>query len=228
MIPLGRSFKHHCTAYASFASLKPVLFRYYLLQCRFKSNIDPLLKSTATHPNTQSLQSPKRVKNHEPKTLLEEMKLADQSRQVDPPPRRTIPPWVKRELTQKSKYDRWNPKRRLSRQEMIKVKELKETFPQYRTVDLAQFFHISPEAVRRILRSKWVPNDIDEERITQRKERKLLQKLENKQMLKREDGGSDSHKRGKRFQRKNKFENDSNANGDEDLNKHYNRIQSQF
>lgn len=106
---------------------------------------------------------------------------------------------------------------------MIKVKELKETFPQYRTIDLAQFFHISPEAIRRILKSKWVPNDIDEEKITQRKERKLLQ------IQKRKQTANSSKVRDNKVHngRKN-FSSSEKSNDGDELNKHYNRIQSQF
>ncbi|KAG5422139.1 RRG9 [Candida metapsilosis] len=211
MIIFRHSAACHYTRVTSCSSL-PI--RSCLSQYRFKSNTHP--SSTNNTPSSPS----NGAKKHEPKTLLEEMKLAEQSRRVEPPAPRSIPPWIKRELTQKSKYNRWNPKRKLSRQEMIKVKELKETFPQYRTVDLAQFFHISPEAVRRILKSKWVPNDIDEERITQRREKKLLQKQESRRVYNESRGGSKLQSRRKRSHK--------TDNDDDELNKNYNRIQSQF
>ena len=210
MIIFRHSAACHYTRVTSCSSL-PI--RSCLFQCRFKSSIHSHSKSTN---NTPSLSS-NGVKK--PKTLLEEMKLAEQSRLVNPSAAGSIPPWIKRELTQKSKYDRWNPKRKLSRQEMIKVKELKETFPQYRTVDLAQFFHISPEAVRRILKSKWVPNDIDEERITQRRDKKLLQKQESRRVYNESRGGTKLQSR-KRYHK--------SDNDEDELNKDYNRIQSQF
>lgn len=216
----------YSTVYYSIARslLRPTLTLSCLAQYRFKSNIphkDVLLKSTTK--SAQSLPPTKCIKRHEPKTLLEEMKSAEQSRRAKLSPNHTIPPWIKRVLTQKSKYDQWNPKRKLSRQEMIKVKELKETFPQYRTIDLAQFFHISPEAIRRILKSKWVPNDIDEEKITQRKERKLLQ------IQKRKQTANSSKVRDNKVHNGSKnFSSSEKSNDGDELNKHYNRIQSQF
>ena len=222
--------------------LKPIQSSTYLSQLRFKSEVtttthndDFVLTTTSTtSSNLPSTKSKSKSKSkREPKTLIEEMKLAELSRQKVLSLRQTLAPWIKRELTQKSKYSHWNPKRKLSRQEMIKVKELKETFPQYRTVDLAQFFHISPEAVRRILKSKWVPNEIDEERMIQRKERKLLQRQETKQAaLGRTDEASAvarrAQKHGKWHKRSKKSIDDDNDDDGVELNKSYNKIQSQF
>lgn len=68
-----------------------------------------------------------------------------------------IPEYIKRKRTFQKKHGNtaWNPKRRLSREDMEKLRQLKEIFPHYKTIDLSQIFHISPEAVRRILKSKF-------------------------------------------------------------------------
>ncbi|KAI3406098.2 RRG9 [Candida oxycetoniae] len=134
--------------------------------------------------------------------------------------RASLPHWVKRTLTQKSKYQSWNPQRKLSRQEMINLRELKETFPHYKTIDLAQFFHISPEAVRRILKSTWVPNDRDEDRLFERRERQKLKKeqqaLESKKI---------SIKRKRIKETPSKIKQDRNTIG---LNNNYRNISSKF
>ena len=69
------------------------------------------------------------------------------------------PFWLKRNRTIKLKHNHWNPLKKLSRSEMNKLKELKQYFPHFTTADLGKIFHISPESVRRILKSKYIPND---------------------------------------------------------------------
>ncbi|RCK54495.1 Required for respiratory growth protein 9, mitochondrial [Candida viswanathii] len=67
------------------------------------------------------------------------------------------PEYLKRERTFRKKHGNtpWNPKKKLSRDDMAKLRHLKEIFPHYKTIDLSRLFHISPEAVRRILKSKF-------------------------------------------------------------------------
>lgn len=55
-----------------------------------------LLKSTTK--SAQSLPPTKCIKRHEPKTLLEEMKSAEQSRRAKLSPNHTIPPWIKKSI----------------------------------------------------------------------------------------------------------------------------------
>lgn len=69
------------------------------------------------------------------------------------------PFWMKRNRTIKSKHSHWNPTKKLSRLEMNKLRELKQYFPHFTTADLGKIFHISPESVRRILKSKYIPDD---------------------------------------------------------------------
>lgn len=93
---------------------------------------------------------------------------------------------MKRELTMKAKHSQWNPKKKLSREDMLKLRELKENFPHYKTVELAELFRVSPEAVRRILKSNWVPNDIDEDRIIARREKQKQKRQQEIQLKKLE------------------------------------------
>lgn len=69
------------------------------------------------------------------------------------------PEWMKRTQAVKKKYGNWNPTRKISYQQMQDIRDLKVKAPHLRTIDLANHFKMSPEAIRRILRSNWIPND---------------------------------------------------------------------
>ncbi|CAK9439509.1 uncharacterized protein LODBEIA_P36090 [Lodderomyces beijingensis] len=147
-------------------------------------------------------------------------------------PSTTSPPsnepfWIKRERKLKSKHQQWSPHRKLSRTEMIKLKEMRENFPEYRTIDLADFFHISPEAVRRILHSKWVPNDRDEDRLMERwgrrKQEKQAQLEEARRAAGNAGGGGGEKNRKKVFTQKNHKKVDHRG-----LNKDYMSIGRRF
>ena len=80
------------------------------------------------------------------------------------------PDWQIQKDALKKKFQgaQWNPPKKLSRQEMGSVRLLKEQFPTMTASDLASHFKISPEAVRRILKSKWAPKEDDLARIEAR------------------------------------------------------------
>ncbi|EJC99210.1 uncharacterized protein FOMMEDRAFT_34509, partial [Fomitiporia mediterranea MF3/22] len=64
-----------------------------------------------------------------------------------------------RELMKKRFPEGWNPPRKLSREAMEGVRALHQHDPKtFSTPVLAERFRISPEAVRRILKSKWTPS----------------------------------------------------------------------
>lgn len=63
----------------------------------------------------------------------------------------------------------WNPRKRISPDAIAGVKSLHASDPAtYSTERLSQYFQISPDAVRRILKSSWQPN---EEEVVHRRER---------------------------------------------------------
>lgn len=64
------------------------------------------------------------------------------------------------------------------------MKNIVEMMPHLRTVDLASMFSVSPEAVRRILKSKWIPSDEDEESIIKRMEKKRQKIRQEREELK--------------------------------------------
>ena len=83
-------------------------------------------------------------------------------------PRR--PHWQLQKEALKAKFpEGWKPRKKLSPDAMEGMRALHQQFPdQYPLPVLSQKFEISPEAVRRILRSKWRPNAEEEEARQQR------------------------------------------------------------
>ncbi|EDO17990.1 hypothetical protein Kpol_1054p37 [Vanderwaltozyma polyspora DSM 70294] len=71
-----------------------------------------------------------------------------------------VPEWKRQKLALKSKFkgEKWNPKKKLSRVEMDTVRLLKDKIPSLTASDLGDKFKVSPEAIRRILKSKWQPS----------------------------------------------------------------------
>lgn len=65
---------------------------------------------------------------------------------------------------EKFRGEAWNPKRRLSPDALEGIRTLHAQHPEeFTTPVLAEHFKVSPEAVRRILRSKWRPSNDEEE-----------------------------------------------------------------
>ncbi|KAF8960329.1 hypothetical protein BDZ97DRAFT_1318301 [Flammula alnicola] len=84
-----------------------------------------------------------------------------------------------RDTLRKSFPEGWSPPRKLSREAMDALRQLNRAEPeQFNSAVLAEKFKISPEAVRRILKSKWQPSA--EKRTTmaikERKEKQIFVK----------------------------------------------------
>lgn len=82
-------------------------------------------------------------------------------------------PWQvqKAALQKKFKEDKWQPRKRLSPDAIEGIRALHAQYPdKYTTPVLAAQFEVSPEAIRRILKSKWRPT---EEEAASRSERWL-------------------------------------------------------
>lgn len=69
-------------------------------------------------------------------------------------------PWQIQKAVMKEKFpDGWNPRKRLSPDAMTGIRALHQQMPEkYTTAVLAEHFKVSPEGVRRILKSKWQPS----------------------------------------------------------------------
>ncbi|KFY44110.1 hypothetical protein V494_01635 [Pseudogymnoascus sp. VKM F-4513 (FW-928)] len=79
-----------------------------------------------------------------------------------PPPRL---PWQSQKAALKEKFQEgWAPRKRLSPDALAGIRAINTQFPEQYTVPvLAAKFEVSPEAIRRILKSNWRPDEEEEE-----------------------------------------------------------------
>ena len=82
-----------------------------------------------------------------------------------PVPAEHTEPWQVQKAALEKKFPTgWSPRKRLSPDTLDGIRALHAQYPdRYNTAVLAQEFGVSPEAIRRILRSKWRPT-VDEEK----------------------------------------------------------------
>ncbi|KIY00285.1 uncharacterized protein Z520_03970 [Fonsecaea multimorphosa CBS 102226] len=95
-----------------------------------------------------------------------------QLRDLNVKPKKKLEPWQAQKATLSRKFgdDGWNPRKKLSPDAMDGIRALHEEDPErWSTPLLAEHFRVSPEAIRRILKSKWRPRD--EEEMQKRRER---------------------------------------------------------
>ncbi|EJT69339.1 hypothetical protein GGTG_12958 [Gaeumannomyces tritici R3-111a-1] len=79
---------------------------------------------------------------------------------------RKLEPWQvhKEAVAKKLNGERWNPRKRLSPDALEGIRALHAQFPEtFTTAMLAKKFEVSPEMIRRILKSKWRPTPEEEE-----------------------------------------------------------------
>lgn len=82
---------------------------------------------------------------------------------------KTLPQWKRQMFALKEKFSQgWDPKRKLSRDEMDRLREIKAGEPSISLNELSERFRISPEAVRRIVKSRWRPNKEESAKVQQR------------------------------------------------------------
>ena len=84
-----------------------------------------------------------------------------------PPPPKEKPLWGKQKERLKEKFpEGWKPRKRLSPDALVGIRALNAQFPDiYTNAALASRFEVSPEAIRRILKSRWQPSaDAEKER----------------------------------------------------------------
>lgn len=93
---------------------------------------------------------------------------------------KNAPTWVKRDQSLKKRYGSWNPSRKLTRQQIADIREIKQRLPTLKTVQIADVFQVNPESIRRILKSKWTPTETELEDIELRTEKRKAQKRENR------------------------------------------------
>ncbi|KAF2636504.1 hypothetical protein P280DRAFT_370256, partial [Massarina eburnea CBS 473.64] len=70
----------------------------------------------------------------------------------------------KEAMKEKLGGEAWNPRKKLSPDTMEGIRHLHKTQPdRFSTKVLADYFKVTPEAIRRILKSKWQPTDEEHE-----------------------------------------------------------------
>lgn len=100
-------------------------------------------------------------------------KSADASQQVDAAkPRQNLEEWQAQKQALKEKFaGGWTPRKKLSPDAMEGIRGLNQQDPiKYSTAVLAQQFKVSPEAIRRILKSKWLSRS-GSEKMDEKRER---------------------------------------------------------
>ncbi|QLG74222.1 hypothetical protein HG535_0G01060 [Zygotorulaspora mrakii] len=87
---------------------------------------------------------------------------------------RDKPTWQKQVLALKRKFkgEKWNPSKKVSREEMESMRLLKNQFPQITARELSARYKVSPEAIRRVLKSKWQPSERESIRLHERWKRR--------------------------------------------------------
>lgn len=100
--------------------------------------------------------------------------------QIEKPAQKNMPEWHKRDHSLWKRYGQWNPTRKLSRQQMVNIRELKKSAPHLKTVQIADHFGVNPESIRRILKSKWVPSDAEYGSLLERTEKRKQRSIERK------------------------------------------------
>ncbi|KAI9826172.1 MAG: hypothetical protein M1819_007428 [Sarea resinae] len=93
----------------------------------------------------------------------------------EPRPRVKREPWQSQKAALKGKFGEggWAPRKRLSPDAIEGIRLLNTQYPlKYTTPVLAEQFKVSPEAIRRILKGKWQPNEEEEASRKQRWEKR--------------------------------------------------------
>lgn len=99
---------------------------------------------------------PKRIKS-----FKETIKSIQGDKKAITKPKDTLPEWKKQLIGVKKAIgnEKWRPSRRLSREEIESLRLLKQSFPNITSRELSERFKVSPEAIRRILKSNWEPSE---------------------------------------------------------------------
>lgn len=97
---------------------------------------------------------------------------------------KTLPPWKRQMFALREKFHdkgSWSPSKKLSREAMDGIRSIKDSNPELSSGDIASYFKVSPEAIRRILRSKWRPSPTEQANLSARWERRGQRLKEQKQ-----------------------------------------------
>lgn len=125
--------------------------------------LDQGREPTSSGPGNVTSQKEKK-KKREKKAAKEKKTDAKSRSKADEQPEE-VEPWRSQKESLKNKFpEGWRPLKRLSPDAIAGIRALHQQFPdEYGTAELADKFEVSPEAIRRILRSKWTPTPEEEE-----------------------------------------------------------------
>jgi Neugrin len=120
----------------------------------FRLGISPSIEAPTTEFRGWQKRDSKDTKSRFVKSLRDEHKKSTPERE----------PWQIQKAALNEKFkDGWNPRKRLSPDALAGIRAIHAQFPdQYPTSVLAEKFEVSPEAIRRILKSKWTPKEDEE------------------------------------------------------------------
>lgn len=121
-------------------------------------------KARANQPEEEASaesQAEQKVKEEKPWEAERKKKEEEKKRQEEKERKKNMEPWQIQKAALKEKFpDGWKPKKKMSPDAMAGIRALHRQFPDTYTTDvLAQKFEMSPEAIRRILKSKWEETD---------------------------------------------------------------------
>ncbi|KTW25637.1 hypothetical protein T552_03497 [Pneumocystis carinii B80] len=86
-----------------------------------------------------------------------------------------LPQWKKQKIALKEKFpEGWNPLKKLDPDTLNQIRTLRQQNPKYTVPVLSEMYKVSPEAIRRILKSKWQPSSEEyADRLARWKKRKI-------------------------------------------------------
>lgn len=140
---------------------------------RNKKNLPQLANedNPSTSEIVQQIGGPRKVKTPCPKPVPDVQQLdVEASASAEPvhgdtQPQKKLPDWRVQKDALKAKFpDGWKPRKKLSPDALVGIRALNAQYPDvFTTKALSEKFEVDPEAIRRILRSKWQPTAEEEE-----------------------------------------------------------------
>ncbi|GBB85024.1 hypothetical protein RclHR1_01160018 [Rhizophagus clarus] len=131
------------------------------------------------NPNLSITNTPIRKKKKNPEEISASL-LSHDNKTINYDPNwrenENLPGWLKHKFAMKERigFKHWKPHKRVNREIMDKIRWLHNQFPEeYNAEKLSNHFKISPESIRRIIKSKFIPNS----EILERQEQKYREKL---------------------------------------------------
>jgi hypothetical protein len=131
----------------------------------------PLIASHPSRFHTSDARRSRKIEPFSPQSQPEPEPEPEDALTGEVPQRPERPSWQvqKAALKEKLNGEAWNPRKKLSPDTMEGIRHLHSTQPEkFTTPVLSEYFKVSPEAIRRILKSKWQPSDEELEARMQR------------------------------------------------------------